>query len=195
MHDNQLIALMSEHFTVADLPSLTEPQSAYVYYRIFGDSPTEAYKKSYDIESKRSDRITAYAHRTENGKAVRKWIERARRAAMFNHVVELSDHCSELVRLREEAVERGQISAAVRAEMARGQVAGLYVERHEHKHTHDIGDRLNEARKRVQQYREHGKPAIDHQPGEKQTEQARALEWEDAGYEVVQVEDEEDSLV
>jgi hypothetical protein len=77
------------------------------------------------------------------------------------------------------------MSAAIRAEMARGQVGGLYVERHEHKHEHDIGDRLAAARQRVQQMRDAGDKSFIEARKENQL-----AEKQQAGYEIIDVDED-----
>jgi hypothetical protein len=43
----------------------------------------------------------------------------------------MQSHLTELSRLRDEAADSGQISSAISAEISRGKVAGLYVEKKE----------------------------------------------------------------
>ena len=45
--------------------------------------------------------------------------------------VSMESHLTELSRLRDEAVDSGQISSAISAEISRGKVAGLYIEKKE----------------------------------------------------------------
>ena len=45
--------------------------------------------------------------------------------------VSMESHLTELSRLRDEAADSGQISSAISAEISRGKVAGLYVEKKE----------------------------------------------------------------
>lgn len=45
--------------------------------------------------------------------------------------VSIESHLTELSRLRDEAVDSGQISSAISAEVSRGKVAGLYIEKKE----------------------------------------------------------------
>ena len=66
-----------------------------------------------------------------------------RNPLIANHIIELlqkererqnvamESHLTELSRLRDEAVDTGQISSAISAEVSRGRVAGLYVEKKE----------------------------------------------------------------
>ena len=45
--------------------------------------------------------------------------------------VSMESHLTELSRLRDEAVDSGQISSAISAEISRGKAAGLYIEKKE----------------------------------------------------------------
>jgi len=66
-----------------------------------------------------------------------------RNPLIANHIIELlqkererqnvsiESHLTELSRLRDEAVDTGQISSAISAEVSRGKVAGLYIEKKE----------------------------------------------------------------
>lgn len=45
--------------------------------------------------------------------------------------VSMQSHLTELSRLRDEAIDSGQISSAISAEISRGKAAGLYVEKKE----------------------------------------------------------------
>lgn len=174
----------------ASLPALSEKQYAYVLERAQGQPPVEAYKIAYNVSADDRASISGSAYNVESSPKVSKWIEACRKAALFSCTVDAEDHARQLVRLRDAAAEKGQYSAAIRAEMARGQIAGLYVERHEHKHEHDIGDKLAAARQRVQQLRNNGKSAIE------ENKENRLAEKEQAGYEIVDAEVvEDDSLI
>jgi phage terminase small subunit len=69
-------------------------------------------------------------HRLLTRPEVRAAVEAARRPALKKSQISLESHLEELARLRDKAIAKGQLSAAVRAEECRGKVAGLYVERH-----------------------------------------------------------------
>jgi hypothetical protein len=57
-------------------------------------------------------------------------------------VLSLEDHMNQLGRLRDLAVENGQISAAVAAEVKRGELMGFYVQRRENVNaTYNISDK------------------------------------------------------
>ena len=61
--------------------------------------------------------------------SIRLWLRRHQLAAFQTGRVTLEEHLGQLNRLREQALDSKQVSAAVRAEAARGRAAGLYEHR------------------------------------------------------------------
>jgi phage terminase small subunit len=58
--------------------------------------------------------------------------------------VTLEGHLAKLAELRDQAAQEGKYSAAVGAEVARGKVAGFYIERHENGKPGDFADLSDE---------------------------------------------------
>lgn len=113
----------------ADLPDLTEQQRKFVEGVLMGKKSSDAYRAAYDCSGSQKNTIWANASRLANDANVSAWIAAARKAHEGNAVVTLENHLNELERLKEIALETGNVGAAVQAEQLRGKVAGHYTER------------------------------------------------------------------
>ena len=76
---------------------------------------------------------------------VRAAVQAAQAKLAENHGITLDQHMVDLKRIRDAAFDEGKFSAAASAEIARGKVAGFYVERHE---VEDVTDRAEIMRRR-----------------------------------------------
>lgn len=111
------------------LPELTAQQMGFVEGILEGLTASDAYRKHYSSTSPRY--VWAEASRLRSHPGVAAWLAAARKAALDTGRVTLEGHQSELARLREIALDTGNVGAAVQAEISRGKVQGLYVERFE----------------------------------------------------------------
>lgn len=113
----------------ADLPELTPQQQEFVRHILAGKSASDAYRASYDCSRTQPNVIWVRASELRNNRNVAVWLSAARKARLGTAVLTIDQHKQELERLREIAVESGNIGAAVAAETARGKVAGHHIER------------------------------------------------------------------
>lgn len=114
---------------VDDLPELTAQQMGFVEGILEGLTASDAYRKNYSSTTPRY--VWAEASRLRSHPGVAAWLSAARKAALDTGRVTLEGHQSELARLREIALDTGNVGAAVQAEVSRGKVQGLYIERFE----------------------------------------------------------------
>lgn len=114
---------------VDDLPELTAQQEEFVRLVIGGKTATDAYRAAYSTENMADRTIWAQASRLNAHPSVVAWLSAARQACIGTHIVTLAGHQQQLERLREIAVQTGNVGAAVQAELARGKVAGHHIER------------------------------------------------------------------
>ena len=119
----------AEPIDVEGLPSLTTNQQAYVNARLEGLNQTESYAKAYPNQNMSRAALQVEACRAEAHPKISLWLKAAQEAALETHVATLNEHTGQLARLREMALRSGNYGAAVNAEVNRGKVAGLYVDR------------------------------------------------------------------
>ncbi len=86
----------------------------------------EAYRRSRGISGMSRRTLSEHATRLMGNPLVRERIAEIRRQAAALAAVSLAGHLEELRRLRDCAVEKGMLNAAISAEIARGKAAGLY---------------------------------------------------------------------
>jgi len=129
-----------------DLPDLTDQQMRFVEGILAGKRASDAYRSAYDCSHSLPGTIWARASELRNNSKVAEWIAAARKAGLGAATVTLSDHVTELERLKEIALETGNVGAAVQAEQLRGKAMGHYTDRLDVKVT-DIADELREIAK------------------------------------------------
>lgn len=122
----------------ADLPELTPQQQDFVRELLSGKTASDAYRAAYNAENMSNKAIWVEASRLRNDPNVALWLGAARKAHLGSAVVTLDGHQRELERIREIALESGNIGAAVQAEVARGKVAGHHVDK-----VQDVTDRTD----------------------------------------------------
>lgn len=115
----------------ADLPDLTPKQTHFVECILAGKTATEAYRTAYDCADSSNKVIWNHACKVMANGDVRVWLSAARKANLDTGRITLDSHQSELARLREIALDTGNVGAAVQAEISRGKAQGLYIERFE----------------------------------------------------------------
>jgi phage terminase small subunit len=86
------------------------------------------------------------AIRLKANESIVKRVEELQKTAQTRALVTLEEHIEELKDIRDLAKKNGQVSAAVAAEVKRGELMGYYVERRENTNTnYNISDKpLNE---------------------------------------------------
>ena len=103
-------------------PKLTSKQKTFADYILEGKHRTEAYKLAYGDESN----AASNALRNMRNEQILRYIRLNQRLGLDSASITKDSHLTDLGRLRELAVENGQIAAGVQAEHYRGKVAGLY---------------------------------------------------------------------
>lgn len=116
--------------TADALPELTPQQTDFVRAILAGKSATEAYREAYDCSNMALTTIWSRASEMKRHGKVSVWIREARKAKLGTAVLTIDSHIQELERLREIALETGNVGAAVQAEQLRGKATGIYIERH-----------------------------------------------------------------
>lgn len=113
------------------LPRLSEKNQEFVKLLTLGKTQADAYALSrglvdYNVKSAEQSGCRLAAH-----PKVKAWLDYIKSAVADNIVCSKETHLAELARLSASAERNGNYGAAVNAEIARGKVAGLYVDRQE----------------------------------------------------------------
>lgn len=111
-----------------ELPDLTDQQMHFVECLLAGKSASDAYRAAYNTQNCTNRTIWAAASRLRADCNVATWLSAARKAGLGRAAVTLEGHVAELERLREIALETGNVGAAVQAEQLRGKASGHYTE-------------------------------------------------------------------
>lgn len=119
-----------------ELPELTAQQQKFVKHILDGKTASDAYRAAYSTEDMAERTIWAEASRLRAHRGVAAWLSAARKAGLGTAIVTHQAHVQQLERIREIALETGNIGAAVQAETARGKASGHYVEQ-----VRDVTDR------------------------------------------------------
>lgn len=113
-----------------ELPTkqMTEREREYARRLLAGDGPSVAYRAVFPEKAagKPNPAISILAHKLTHKKGVQQFLKSATAAGLARALPSIEEHAAQLARLRELAVESGQIAAGVSAEFRRGQVAGHY---------------------------------------------------------------------
>ena len=113
----------------AELPDLSGKEQEFVRQLLMGKTGADAYRAAYDTSNMLPNTVIAEASRLRGTHSISAWLVAARKAHLGTAVLTKEAHLAELDRLKEIALESGNIGAAVQAEQLRGKVAGHQVER------------------------------------------------------------------
>ena len=111
-----------------ELPALTAQQQKFVEGIVSGKTASDAYRAAYDCSNSMASTVWCEASKLRNHPNVAQWIAAAQKACLGSTALTLDDHLRQLERLRELALEKGNIGAAVLAEHHRGKAKGHYVD-------------------------------------------------------------------
>jgi len=128
------------------LPELTPQRRDFTFLMLQGKSASDAYRAAFNCTNSTDRTIWAEASRLKNNPEIAAWLSAARKAGLGSAKVTLEGHVSELERLREIAIDSGNVGAAVQAEQLRGKASGHYTENLNISHT-DPTSVLDEIRK------------------------------------------------
>ena len=111
------------------MEKMTAKQEKFCIEYVTCGNAAEAYCRAYDAERMKpaAIRVKSSALRNKGKVAVR--FRELQHAAAQNAQVTLQGHHEAPRRLRDLAVEKGQLSAAITAEVSRGKAAGLYTDK------------------------------------------------------------------
>lgn len=110
------------------MEDLTAKQEAFCLAYIKTGNASEAYRRAYNAENMKPATVNRRAKELmDNSKIAARLTELQSEAAEKSKLT-LESHLEKLSELRDAAVDFGQFSAAIRAEIARGKAAGLYRE-------------------------------------------------------------------
>lgn len=112
----------------SELPELTGQQQKFVEGLLAGKTGADAYRAAYDCSNMLGSTIIAAASRLRANSNISAWLSAARQAGLGTATVTFESHLRELERIREIALESGNIGAAVQAEQIRGKAAGHHVD-------------------------------------------------------------------
>ena len=109
--------------------ALTQKQETFCEEYVKCGNAAEAYRRAYSAGKMKPETVRKAASRLMAEGRVAARVRQMRSAAAHNAQLTLEGHLHALARLRDLAVEEGQLSAAISAEISRGKAAGLYTDR------------------------------------------------------------------
>lgn len=115
----------------SEVPELDDREIAFADLLLKGMNATDAYIQAFDVHHWGRNSAQVAASRLANSDRIKLWLSYARLGAMTEGVISLEQHLRELDRLKEMALESGNVGAAVQAEQLRGKAGGLYTEKYE----------------------------------------------------------------
>jgi len=112
---------------------LTSKQENFCHAFIELGNASDAYRAAYDAEEMLPNTVNRKAHDLINNGKIAARIEELRAPVVERVRITLESHLDELERLKEIALQKDNINAALTAEMGRAKAAGLYVTKVESK--------------------------------------------------------------
>ena len=109
--------------------ALTQKQESFCTEYVKCGNAAEAYRSAYKSEKMKPESVWSLASRLMSNVNIMSRVQELRDAAAKEAQVTLEGHLNKLAELRDMAIEEGQLSAAITAEVSRGKAAGLYTER------------------------------------------------------------------
>jgi phage terminase small subunit len=108
---------------------LTPKREAFAAAVASGLNQSDAYRKAFNAEAMKATTINCKASILMSDGNVRARVEELRAPIAQKAGITLESHLETLERLRDEALEARQFSAAITAEVARGKAAGVAVDK------------------------------------------------------------------
>lgn len=112
---------------------LTAKQELFAQLVAQGKTQADAYREAYDAKRMKPQVLWVTASQLAANPKVAIRVEELRAEAAKACVVTMEEHMNILRKLRDQATEAKQYSAAIKAEELAGKVSGFYIERHERK--------------------------------------------------------------
>ena len=106
--------------------TLTEKQREFVKLYAEGKSATQAYKQAYNCKDKKDPLVAYHANKLLRDELVIKEIEekRIKSSSFLNYKTE--DSFNKIKEIQEKALEKGDLTNALKAEEMAGKLAGLF---------------------------------------------------------------------
>lgn len=111
------------------MAKLTAKQEKFCTEFVQCGNAAEAYRRAYNAEKMKPGTLWVKASELINNGKVTVRIQELQDVAARNAQVTLEGHIEDLKWLRDKAVEAGQYSAAITAEISRGKAVGLYTDK------------------------------------------------------------------
>lgn len=111
---------------------MTPQQEKFALAIVSGKNQSEAYREAYNVKPN-TKAATIHKRASElmrNGEVAGR-IEQLQSQTAKEAQITLQSHLDDLKKLRNAAIQNGQIAAAITAEVARGKAAGVHVEKQE----------------------------------------------------------------
>lgn len=111
---------------------LTPKREKFAQAVASGKTQADAYREAFAVDKATAKSVQELASRLMADVKVRSRVEEIRGPIVEKVGITLESHIRDLLDLRNLAAKKEQMSAAISAEIARGKVCGLYVDRVEH---------------------------------------------------------------
>lgn len=108
---------------------LTAKQEKFCQGIVSGMSQADSYRAAYNVKTKNKKSIWELSSQLADNIKVSSRIAELRKPVAERAQITLESHLDDLARLRNLAVQKDQIAAAITAEIARGKAAGIHVEK------------------------------------------------------------------
>lgn len=112
---------------------LTAKQEKFAQVHASGKTQADAYRAAFDVKpTTKAETIQQSASRLMANPMVAARVATLREVVVKKTRITLESHLDDLMKLRNAASKKGQYSAAISAEVARGKASGVHVERTHH---------------------------------------------------------------
>lgn len=110
---------------------LTPKMEAFALALAISGDQSASYRKAYNCENMKAETISRNAFTLANDSKVTARLQQLRTDVRRDSGITLLEHLEKLEELRDAAQGEKEFSSAITAEMARGKVSGLYVDKKE----------------------------------------------------------------
>jgi hypothetical protein len=128
---------------------LTAKQENFCVAYLEKQNAPDAYRVAYITEKMSVAAIKAESYKVLAMPKIKARIDELRAPAVKAAKITLESHLAELEKLRNKAETATDYGAAIRAEVARGKAAGLYVDKIDLNLTGSLAERLARARQKI----------------------------------------------
>ena len=122
----------------ADKPVLTTKQEVFCREYLLTNNASEAYRRAYNTSKMNEASVNKEAYALLRHPRIAPRIEKVREEVKEDTKITVKDHLDRLKDLSKKAESNGQYGPAITAEISRGKVSGLYVEKVETNNKHDV---------------------------------------------------------